>query len=401
MAAPPLAGLLAVDLSRLLPGPLAARLLADLGARVIKVEEPTLGDPVRRAPPLVRGRGALAAMLLAGVESIALDLKRPAAREVLAALLGRADVLLASFRPGGLARLGFPPAELAARFPRLVVCSLTGYGEDGPEAERAGHDLTYQALAGCLAATAAMPAAPVADVVGAWSAVAAILAALLERERSGRGASIDASLYDAALHTNLAAWAAEAGGAKEVGEALPLSGALPCYGLYRTADGAYLALAALEERFWRRFCRAVGRGDLVRRQYSSDPAVRREVAAVVAGRSRGDWERLLAAEDLPWEFVRSAAEAAAHPQAAARRVLVEGPDSLPRLAFPARLNGARPAAAAAVPEPGEQTAAILAELDLAASRLPPRARRALGIGRRPSARRWLLRLASAVRPVLR
>ena len=397
MAARPLAGLLVVDLSRLLPGPLAAHLLADLGARVVKVEEPGLGDPVRQAPPFVRGKGALAALLLSGVESLALDLKRPAAREVLAALLGRADVLLATFRPGGLARLGLGVEELRRRFPRLVVCSLTGWGEDGPQAGKAGHDLTYQAVAGMLAPTATMPAAPVADLAGAWSAVVAILAALVQRGRTGRGASIDASLYDAALHANLAAWAAQAGGPRAVGERLALTGALPCYDLYRTADGAVLALAALESKFWRRFCRLVGRRDLARRQYSTDPAVRGQVAGVVASRTRHQWERLLEGQDLPIEIVLSAAEAAAHPQARARQVLSQGPDQLPRLAFPARLDGERPAAPGALPGLGEHTEPLLAELDLPAAALPPRQRRAAGIGRRPSIRRWLFRLVASLR----
>jgi alpha-methylacyl-CoA racemase len=273
MPSTPLAGTLVIDLSRHLPGPLAAHLLADLGARVVKVEEPREGDPVRLAPPVVRsrsgGRSSLAALLLSGVESVALDLKKPAGREVLERLLDGADVLLETLRPGTLERLGLPPAELRKRFPRLVVCSLSGWGQDGPRAHRAGHDLTYQAVAGALAATAAMPAYPAADVTGAWSAVASILAALVERGRTGEGSWIDASLYDAALHLNLIGWAAEApiesaseaavGPAtkaegrrsRRLGEPHGLAGALPCYRLYRTADGGLLAVAPLEERFWR------------------------------------------------------------------------------------------------------------------------------------------------------
>ena len=131
--------------------------------------------------------GALGAILLAGVESVALDLKKPAGQEALEKLLARADVLLESFRPGTLARLGFPPEELRSAYPRLVIGSLSGWGQNGPYAARAGHDLTYQAVAGTLASTAAMPAVQVADLIGAWSLVTAILAALLERERTGEG----------------------------------------------------------------------------------------------------------------------------------------------------------------------------------------------------------------------
>ncbi len=385
MSAAPLAGLLVVDLSRLLPGPLASRLLADLGARVIKVEEPETGDPVRLAPPRRGGTGALAGLLLAGVESVALDLKERSGRTVLEALLNRADVLIESFRPGTLARFGFPPERLRERWPRLVVCSISGWGTDGPYAARAGHDLTYQAIAGALAPTTSMPAVPVADLIGAWSAVSAVLAALLEREKSGRGSHVDASLFDAGVHANLTGWAAGAGGRKKIGESLPLTGAFPCYNLYRTAEGDVLALAALEPHFWRRFCRAAGRTDLTGRQYSTSRRAHRKVAALIRGRTRGEWLELLAREDIPAEMVLSAAEAREHPQTRARGVVSDGPDTLPRLAFPARLDGERPSASSRVPGHGEHTRAILEEFGLHGYEV------AYGVGRRFSWKRWLLR----------
>jgi len=384
--ASPLSGLLVVDLSRLLPGPLAARLLADLGARVVKVEEPALGDPLRMSPPVRESVGALAAILLSGVESIALDLKQPAAREVLERLLARADVLLESFRPGTLARFGLPPEELRARFPRLVICSLTGWGQDGPYAPRAGHDLTYLAVAGALASTAAMPALQVADQIGAWSAVTAILASLLERQRTGEGTYVDASLLDAGLHANLVGWSLEADGRKAVRQRLPLSGALPCYNLYETADGRLLALAALEPHFWRRFCTAAGREDLIRRQYSSSRRARREVEELIRSRSLAAWMELAVREDVPAEPVLSAAEARVHPQVAARQLLGAGPEGLPRLAFPARLDGERPRSGDRVPQLGEQTKALLAELGM-----PRQVAKAEGVGQRFSFKRWLKR----------
>ncbi len=386
--ASPLAGLLVVDLSRHLPGPLAARLLADLGARVVKVEEPKLGDPVRMSPPVREGVGALGAILLAGVESVALDLKSPAGREALEKLLARADVMIESFRPGTLARLGFPPEELRARHPRLVIGSISGWGQDGPYAPRAGHDLTYQAVAGTLGSTSAMPPVQVADQIGAWSLVSALLAALLERERTGEGKRVDVALLDAGLHANLTAWAAEAGGRKAVGERLPLTGAYPCYNLYETADNRKLALGALEPHFWERFCRAVERKDLLRRQYSSSMRVRREMKELFRGRTREQWMALLGSEDIPVEPVLSAAEARDHPQVLERGVLAVGPDRLPRLAFPARFDGERPAAGGAVPELGAQTKPVLQEVgakDLAG---------ASGIGRRFSVKRWVRKLFS-------
>ena len=383
-ASRPLAGVTVVDLSRHLPGPLAAKLLADLGARVVKVEESRDGDPLRLAPPLVGGWSALAAALLSGVESVALDLKSETAREVLAALLERADALLETFRPGTLARLGFPPGELARRYPRLVVCSLSGYGEDGPQAARTGHDLTYQALAGALAPTARMPALPLADLLGAWSAALAVVAALRRRDATGRGARIDASLYDAALHANLVDWAEEAGGEREVGRPLPLSGALACYNLYMTADRGYVALACLERHFWERFCAAVGREDLVRRHLDTRPEAKRAVQAVVGARTRDEWAALAREHDLPIEPVLSAAEARAHPQARLRAVVGAGDDGLPRVAFPARFDGERPAASGRVPGLGEDTDAVLAELGVP---MTGREKRAAGVGRRRDVRR--------------
>ncbi|HWM94468.1 MAG TPA: CaiB/BaiF CoA-transferase family protein [Thermoanaerobaculia bacterium] len=375
-----LSGTLVVDLSRHLPGPLAGRLLADLGARVVKVEEPSRGDPVREAPPRRNGQSGLATLLLSGIESVALDLKEPGGQEVLGRLLERADVLLESFRPGTLARLGFPPNLLRERHPRLIVCSVTGWGQSGPYASRAGHDLTYQAVAGSLAPTAAMPSVQVADLVGAWSATSAILAALVERQRTGRGRHIDAALLDAGIHANLVSWAVESGGPKGVGESLPLTGALPCYRLYRTADDRLLALGALEPHFWTRLCEAVDRREFRHRQYSDSPTVHRKVEALVRSRTLSDWMAIFAKEDIPAEPVLSAAEARSHPQVKERGMLSEAGD---RIGYPALVDGVRPRAGAHFPALGEHTDAWLDELGV------PKGK---GIGRRFSWKRLLRRV---------
>ncbi len=391
----PLAGLLVVDLSRYLPGPLTTRLLADLGARVIKLEEPKLGDPVRQAIPQKRGQSSLAALLLSGHESLALDLKNPRAAQVVEELLPHADVLVESFRPGTLERLGLAPRRLRQRFPRLVICSLTGWGQDGPRAHRAGHDLTYQAIAGSLAATGSMPAVQVADLVGAWSAVTAILAALYNRQRSGAGCWIDQALLDAAGHANLTAWASEADGPKAVAEALPLTGALPCYDLYPTRDGGLLALGALEPRFWQRFCRAVERRDLLHLQYSRRPENRHAIAELIRSRNRQEWAELMAEHDLPVDPVLSAAEALAEPQVAHRDLVRRGPDQQLRAGFPALFNDRRPRGGEVVPRLGEHSRNLVEEFGLSAAR-SRRQRRAAGLGRRFSLKRWILRWVGAV-----
>jgi len=387
----PLAGVRVVDLSRHLPGPLLTRILADLGARVVKVEEPKLGDPVRHAPPSVAGRGSLATLLLAGHESLALDLKKEPARRVLLELLASADVLVESFRPGTLERVGLAPAELRGRFPELVICSVSGWGQTGPHAERAGHDLTYQAVAGTLAGGRGVPAVQVADVVGAWSGATAVLAALHRRERGGGGCWIDQALLDAAGHAGVTAWAAEAGGAKEVGEPLPLTGALPCYDLYPTRDDGLVAVAALEPKFWRRFCAAVGRKELALRQFAGDPETRRQVAELTRSKTRAEWAKLFAEHDLPGEPVLAAAEALAHPQVRDRGLIEPGDDRLPRLGYPALFDDVRPRSGGELPELGADTDRLIDELDLAPD-LPRARRRAGGVGRRRSLKGWALRL---------
>lgn len=346
------------------------------------------------APPRAEGESALARLLLSGAESIALDLKKPSGRAVLHKLLESADVLLESFRPGTLRRLGLDPEDLREQHPRLVLCSLSGWGRDGPHASRAGHDLSYLALAGTLASIhdqSAVPPAPIADLTGAWSAVTAILAALLERQRTGRGRFIDVSLYDAALHSNLTAWTEETRRPHGVGEALPLTGAYPCYRLYRCRDGGHVALTCLEPHFWQRFCRAVGRPDLERHHLDdreARPRSHRKLEDLFLERTRDEWAELFAREDLPAEPVLSAREAAEHPQAQARGVLLEEPGRPPRLGFPARFDGDRPAAGRRFPDLGGDTRRLVAEAGLD-SGVVPRPRSWSGVGRRFSLKRWV------------
>ncbi len=380
--------LLVIDVSRYLPGPLVSRLLGDLGARVIKVEEPKLGDPSRHLPT-PGGRSSLAAMLLAGHESIALDLKKEAGLRCLEELLVTADVLVESFRPGTLERLGLPPAELRQRYPRLIVCSVTGWGQDGPEAHRPGHDLTYQAIAGSLAGGIATPAAQTADVVGGWSAVSSVLAALHRRGRDGHGCWIDQALLDAAGHAAITAWAAEADGPQADRQPLMLTGAIPCYDLYPTKDGGRLAVAALETRFWKRFCVAIGRRDLIPRQYDSSGDVHRALAEITAARTREEWVDFLHGQDIPADPVLTSAEALEHPQVRSRGLLRYGEDGLARLGFPARFDGLRPTGRQDFPDLGEHTGRVVEEFSLAAG-VSRMARKVSGVGRRFSLKRWAL-----------
>lgn len=394
MSSKPLDGVLIIDLSRYLPGPLTAKMLANLGARVIKIEEPEFGDPVRESPPMVSGASTLATLLLSGVESVALNLKQNPARAVLWALLEKADVLLESFRPGKLAEFGLSESAIEDNFPRLVVCSISGWGSAGPVSNRTGHDLTYQAAAGALAATAEMPNLPVADLLGALAAVSAVNAALLAREKTGRGTMIDASLFDAAMIGNLTSVAASmsSGGASgEVAQSTGLTGAYPCYRLYDTRDGRRFALAALEPRFWKALCEAVDRSDLESLQYRRDTASHRQVAEVFRTRSAEEWSHLCHGLDLPGEIVLSVSEAGRSEQAQARElVLQEG-----RLPFPGLLDGKRPEAEGSFPALGQHTRSVLAEFCPQTAEGSRKTLRAAGIGRRltlrQTIRHWVAR----------
>jgi crotonobetainyl-CoA:carnitine CoA-transferase CaiB-like acyl-CoA transferase len=287
--------MLVVDLTRYLPGAFASRELERLGARVVRVEPPE-GDPMRHTAP------AWDAALGAGKESVAVDLK--AEPELARALLARADVVLEGFRPGVAARLGVGPDDVPER---VVYCSITGFGNEGRHSARAGHDLNYLGWAGVLEDTApGLPPVQVADLAaGAFGAVAEILAALLERERTGRGARLTISMTHGA-HRLVEHRAG--------GDPQPrfLTGGLACYRVYATSDGRHLTVGALEPKFFVRLCEVLGRPELAERQY--DPAAQDELAAELAAefgaRPLVDWLELFDGEDVCVGPVATLAEAA-------------------------------------------------------------------------------------------
>jgi crotonobetainyl-CoA:carnitine CoA-transferase CaiB-like acyl-CoA transferase len=296
-------GVSVLDLSRLLPGGFCSLLLADHGADVLKVEDTGAGDYIRWAPPFVDGaddsaKSALFLALNRNKRSIRIDLKQAEGRDVLLALVREHDVVLESFRPGVLDRLGVGYAAMRAANPRIVYCAISGYGQTGPLRERAGHDMNYLAVAGLLGLTGeadgppVQPAGQIADLGGgALTAAFAILAALRERDRSGEGQLIDISMTDGALSW-LAMVAARhfAGGEVPRRGELELAGGLICYRPYACADG-WVTLGALEPKFWAAWCRGVERENLVELQFSRPgSAAHAEVEAIFAARTRAEWE---------------------------------------------------------------------------------------------------------------
>ncbi|GAA0600992.1 CoA transferase [Caenispirillum bisanense] len=350
MIADCLAGVRVLDLSQYVPGPYATLLLSDLGAEVVKVEPPA-GDPMRGLPPLAAdGTSPVYAGLNRNKTVVRLDLKAAADRAVMEDLVRQADVLLESYRPGVLERLGFGPQALADLNPRLIHCALSGFGQTGPLRLRAGHDCTYMALAGALAVTGPeeaplAPFPPLADHASAMNAVIAILAALVRRGRSGQGARLDLSIYESALALQYQSLLTLGIADNTRGRGL-LNGAAACYRTYRCADGRFMALGAIEPKFWRDFCVTVGREDWVARQDEPFPqtALIAEVAAVLATRDRDGWVALFEGVDCCFEPVLSPDEAAAHPQAAARGVVALLPDGTAEPLFPATADAAPPPA---------------------------------------------------------
>ncbi|HEX5689225.1 MAG TPA: CaiB/BaiF CoA-transferase family protein, partial [Roseiflexaceae bacterium] len=297
----PLAGVSVLDLTRLLPGGLCSLILADLGADVLKIEEPGRGDYLRAFPPLGHTQSALFTALNRGKRSITINLKSEAGCALLLDLVRRADVLLEGFRPGVLERLGVGYDVLHDANPRLIVCAISGYGQAGPLRDRVGHDLNYLGYAGALPLFAPrggglpiVPGLQIADLGGgALTAAVGILAALLERGRTGQGQVLDIAMTDGVLHW-LAALAAEqwATGAVPPGGRGPLSGGCACYSVYATADNRALTVAAVEGRFWANLCRMIEREAFVPLQYAAWPEQERMFADLnhlFASRTLAEW----------------------------------------------------------------------------------------------------------------
>ena len=372
----PLEGLRVLDLTRLLPGGFCTLMLADFGADVLKVEDTGMGDYVRWAPPYYEGaeesaRSALYLALNRGKRSIRVNLKEEHGREVLLRLAREHDVLLESFRPGVLDRLGVGYERLREENPGLVYCAITGYGQDGPYRDRPGHDMNYLGLTGLLGLSGDPDGPPVqsagqiADVGGgALMACFGVMAALRERERSGEGQLVDVSMTDGAL-----AWLAMvAGRYLQGGEpprrgGLELAGSIVCYRPYACSDG-HVTLGALEPKFWRAFCAGVGREDLIERQFEPPGSeAHAEVERLFLERTRDEWTAFAAEHDCCLEPVLGLDEALESELVRAREMVVEieqpGVGAVRQLGVPVKLSRTPGAARGPGPALGEHTGAAL------------------------------------------
>lgn len=340
----PLSGLRVVDFTRLLPGPYCTLILADLGASVIKVEEPGIGDYLRLFPPLAPADGqpmsAAFAALNRQKQSVALDLRGDSGKQRAKELCSTADVVVEGFRPGVMQRLGLDYDSLKATNPRLIMASISGYGQTGPLAQRAGHDLNYMALSGALHRNAPTGGAPhplsvqVADLAaGALFPATGILAALFARERHGQGAYLDCAMSDGAVALMPFAFANHAY-EQSVGSANGshlkdndvLAGTVPAYAVYPTSDDRYLAVAALEPKFWQKLCVALNKPELAASGLlggEAGRAVWRELAALFRQRTRDEWVEILSEHDCCVEPVLAVEEVSNHPHHQARGLFVQ------------------------------------------------------------------------------
>jgi crotonobetainyl-CoA:carnitine CoA-transferase CaiB-like acyl-CoA transferase len=373
----PLAGIRVLDLTRLLPGPMCGLHLADLGADVIKIEDPGAGDYARhRRADGKAGPAPVFNLINRNKRSLKLDLKQADGVQAFMDLATEAQVIIEGFRPGVVSRLGIDYPAVRAVNPAIVYCAISGYGQDGPLRDVAGHDINYCGYAGVLHQSGSRDGPPavanfqIADLLGGTlSAVMGILAALVDAQRSGQGRYVDVSMTDCTLAHSVVPFAR----VTTEGEARPrgqdaLSGGLPCYGVYETSDGRYMALGALEMKFWQAFCEAVARPDLIAHHMVSGETadrVRTEVAAIFKSASRDEWAERLAGADCCASPILSPAEARQHPHLVARGMFVSGDDAgveSEQLAFPLRMSDFTFSVERQAPSHGEHSREILAEI---------------------------------------
>lgn len=331
----PLSSLKVLDFSTLLPGPFATMFLADLGADVLRIEAPNRPDIVRMQPPFIGASDISAshATFNRSKRSICLNLKHPTGVEIVKKLVKHYDIVLEQFRPGVMERLGVGYEALHAENPQLIYCSLTGYGQNGPLAPRAGHDMTYMALSGQMSFSGAKATGPtpqatqVADIGGgSFCALTGILSAVIHRYHTGEGQMIDVSMLDGAIALNAAAGAEYLAGGDLPDYEMQLLNGGSQYNYYRTADQRYLAISPLEPQFWQGFCTAIQRPDLVDKLTTVGLAmhpIRDEIAQTIATRSLADWLSIFAPLDLCVEPVLTLEEMATHPHTQARSMIVE------------------------------------------------------------------------------
>ena len=379
----PLEGIKVLDLSRLLPGAFCSLMLADFGAEVIKIEDTEKGDYSRWVHPMLSDTmleetiSAYFAVLNRNKKSIKLNLKTKQGTEVFLKLAESADIVLESFRPGVMDRLGIGYTKLRETNPRLIYCALTGYGQNGPYKNLPGHDINFLAIAGILGMQGIRDGPPILSGVqiadiggGTLMALSGILLALMARKKTGKGQFVDIAMLDGAI-----SWLAQHAGnyfgnhIEPQRSKMNLNGGYACYNIYEAKDHKYLALGALEEKFWAEFCKAINREDLIEKQYLEDEQLKiiEELQAIFYQKTSAEWLQYLKSYDTCITSINTLGEALSDPQVIHRNMVTKIRDphtgkEMYQLGNPIKLTETPATLRSAPPRYGEHTVEILTSL---------------------------------------
>ncbi|MBN2468817.1 MAG: CoA transferase [Deltaproteobacteria bacterium] len=371
----PLNGIRLVDLTQLYPGPLATMMLADLGADVVRIEHPSRLDILHRLPPFIGEESAAYLSLNRSKRSLGLDTGKAEGQQVFFDLIRTADVVVEQFRPGVLDKIGIGYEQAVPFNPRIIYVSITGFGQDGPYRQRAGHDINYISLAGLLSHvkredSMVLPGFQTADVVGGgYMSVVACMAALWNREKTGKGQRVDVSMTDSIMPM-LTLQLAQYWGSPGTDETVNLfDGTFPFYGVYECADGKHVSLGALEQKFWTGFCQMVGKPEWLPLQFSMGDEKRRvrdEIAALFKTRSRDEWLKLAEVHDICLSSINEMKDLEKDPQLQTRQMIIEteheGGRKLKGVGIPIKFSGSKPDYPEPAPAVGQHSIDILQEI---------------------------------------
>lgn len=368
-----------LDLSRLLPGPYCSMMLADLGAEVIKVEEPGIGDYIRAFPPKLNKESAIFLSLNRNKKSITLDLKKHRGRDIFLDLVKDADVVIEGFRPGVIDKIGIGYSNLKEKNPRIILCSISGYGQEGPYAKKAGHDLNFLSIAGMTRLTGTKEGKPIIPGVqigdiggGSMLAAICILTAIIAREKTGTGQYIDVSMLDGSLawlSAYIGQYLVDAKELKPSGEML--TGQFACYNVYKTKDDRYMVLGAVEPQFWSAFCKAIKREDFIKDQYTTGERAKElivEIEKIFLENKKTEWIDFFKDIDCCCEPVNNFSEAISNPQLLSRNMFIEidhpTEGTIRQVNFPGKLSNTPATMRLAPPALGQHNEEILRTLGL-------------------------------------
>ena len=378
----PLRGIRILDLTQLYPGPLATMMLADMGAEVVRLEHPSRPDNVHHLPPFIGKESAAYLTLNRSKRSLALDTAKEEGRKVFFDLVRTADVVVEQFRPGVLDKIGIGYDQAVPFNPRIIYVSITGFGQDGPYRQKAGHDINYISLAGLLSQVKkgeemVLPGFQTADVVGGgYMSVIACMAALWHREKTGKGQRVDVSMTDSVMPMITLQLAQYWGSQGDTEIMNPFDGSFPFYGVYECADGKHVSLGALEQKFWSGFCQMADKPEWLSLQFSMGEErrkVREEVAGLFKTKQRNEWLKLAEVYDICLSSIHELGDLEMDPQLQAREMIIETEHEkglkLKGIGIPIKFSDSKPDKPQPAPIVGQDSIEILKELGYSQERI--------------------------------